>query len=398
MSKFSQRQKGAVSLFLVIFAALLIVTVTVAFIRTMIQGQQQATANDLSKSALDSAQAGVEDAKRAILAYHAECSGSGGGETCAKQKATLVGQECNTIQKLGIAGGTNDDEVMVGQNEATDAALQQAYTCVKVTLNTDDYVGTLKPGESRLIPLKSTGPFDRVSIEWYSVGDLQGAQTATQPDGSKKVYLDTNLTLPKAADWREDRPSLIRAQLLQFGNKFKLTDFDTKDVKNADTATLFLMPSIIGSPQNTVGFTDDYASGALQPVACDENFSTVSVDSAYACKAIAKLPLAVGSSDKNDRTAYLRIQAPYNTQTTFRITMQNGNSKDPVKFDGVQPIVDSTGRANDLFRRVMSRVEFNDASFPYVEGTLDIRGNLCKTFSVSDTAQRFDPGNCNPNE
>ncbi len=403
MSVFSEKQRGAVSLFLVIFSAMLIVTVTVAFISIMILDQQQATANDLSKSALDSANAGVEDAKRAILTFHNECNSSAStSQECGNLATALNSSQCDTIQKAGIAGSRSDQQVLVGQNEgataAADQVLQQYYTCVKVALNTADYVGTLKPGQSRVIPLKSTQPFDQVTIEWYSQNDLQNAQVAAQSDGSKKISLGTDMTLPKAADWPQNRPSLLRTQLLQFGSSFKVTDFDAQDVNNANTATLFLMPSAVGAPNNLVHFTDDYAGGPLEPVQCDQNFSTVSTDSAYACKVTVTLPLPVGSTDNKTRTAYLRLQAPYNVSTNFRITMQDStNAGSTLLFGGVQPSIDSTGRANDLFRRVVSRVELNDANFPYIESTLDVTGDLCKTFSVSDTAQGYDPGACNPN-
>ncbi len=388
--------KGAVSIFVVIFSTLLITTVVVGFIRLMIQEQQQATAADLSQSALNSAQAGVEDAKRALVRYQDYCLGSSvaaATEECARLARVLSdGSRCDTIQQAGIAGDPADKEVIVRQTgNDDDTLLQQAYTCVKINLNTVDYVGQIGSGGSRMIPLKATGNYNKVEIEWFSQTDLK---EASQDDaGESHVVLGQDDSLPSLADWQRNRPALLRAQLIQFGNTFTLDGFDKTGEGTSNMHTLFLSPSEVGRTE--LSFGDDVrlssTSGILQRIACDRAFSTNSVDRRYACKATIDIPPAVGQTD-GVRTAYLRLNALYNDHTSFRVQLKQDDTT--VAFSSVQPMVDATGRANDLFRRVQSRIEIANSTFPFPQSAADVSSSLCKTFLVTDRADDYVAGTC----
>src|SRR6266568_5109469 len=169
-------QNGAVSIFIVILTALLVTIISVSFIRIMIQTQQQAATADLSQSAHDSALAGVEDAKRLLVTYQKDCTQTvPPAERCATLERLLrVDIPCDTIQQAGVEGNPGDKEVIIKRGEG-DKALDQAYTCVKVMLETNDYIGSVNRGASRLVPLKGTGNFNEVVLEWYSQVDLQNA-------------------------------------------------------------------------------------------------------------------------------------------------------------------------------------------------------------------------------
>ena len=71
-----RNESGGVSLFVVIFTAILITIITVGFTRFVIGYQQQTQRNDLSERAYNSALAGVEDAKRVLVAYTKVCANS----------------------------------------------------------------------------------------------------------------------------------------------------------------------------------------------------------------------------------------------------------------------------------------------------------------------------------
>lgn len=388
-----QSQSGAVSLFVVIFTALLLTIITISFVQLMIRDQRQATASDLSQSAYDSAQAGVEDAKRLLLLDQSCKNGTAAPSVNCTFVASALAPEsgglqsaCDTLAKSGLVSETNG-ETLIQQTTSDNAAkLDQAYTCVKIATDTADYLGQLENDESTIIPLRGDKPFSQVELSWFSAQDLSSTNNLTIGFPST----GGSVTLPRVGvKWAANNPALMRAQLMQFGDNFKLSDFDD----GADASTLFLYPLALGpADQTTMSFSlDARKSPANAPRAVDCRTSLAG--GGYACKAIIQLPDPTNGSAAN-RTAYLRLSAIYN-KAHFQIKLLDSAGGD-VKLSGVQPEVDSTGRANDLFRRVVARVELRgDIAYPDAE--IDLLGNLCKNFTVTSTTAGYSASStCTP--
>lgn len=368
-------QRGAVSLFIVIFTALLVTTITISFMQLMVKDQKQAMNSDLSESAYDSAVAGVEDAKRALLMQQ-DCIGQS-SQKCSDIRTAMDSGECTTLSTI-FGSGAPSGEMTIMQSEG-DRRLEQAYTCVKVIQDTTDYVGSIDSSTSAtLVPLRGKSAFNKIIISW---GLSRSGGTVALTTGSRE--------LPEvdASTWPESRPALLRTQLINGGNVFKLSNFDATGFSN----TLFMYPSTTGT-QNSE-FALDGRRGAIggepQLIACDSVVSS----GAYACSVSIDInPSVVAGS----QTAFLNLMALYN-RTDFKIELRDGDT--PVLFSGVQPEVDSTGRANDLFRRVVSRVELNN-TFNYPVAELESRNNICKYFSVTTEPNDYDTFNqqCDPEE
>lgn len=420
----ARRQSGAVSLFVVIFSMLLITVITVSFMRLMMTEQRQSADNELAQSAYDSAQAGVEDAKRALLRFQNICNTTTDPNECARLSDQLSqcdpavpascvilndSSTCNQALKIGNIAVTKEGsgvdtgkgEVMVQQNEGVDAALDQAYTCVKIQMQTKDYILNVAEGQSQLVPLVSRQSFDTVTIGWFSAKDLSDPSAAVTPKSS--------VALTEKDTWGVNTPPVLRAQLMQFSNRFTMSDFDfvpsVSGATQSNTNSVFLFPtSTAGTSSGTFTGLDnrkrdentDPSRKPLTGVRCEANFNA----SDYACLMSLRLPVPINGSAAN-RTAFLLV-TPYYNATSVQIRLSNGvplaNESNLVRFQDVQPVIDSTGRANDIFRRVEARVDLANMNVIFPDATIDITGNLCKNFSVSPQASTYATTNtsCTP--
>lgn len=382
--KYRRYERGATALLIVTFSVLLFVIVTVGFMQLMTAEQRSSSDNELSRGAYDSALAGVEDGKRVLKACLDNPDFSGANASCT----AIAANSCKTT--VGVVSETNGEVYLQTNNSSIDSKeYEQAYTCVKINLNTNDYLGRVDTGDSstKMVPLKTVEKAGRITVQWFSAfGGTLNTDVAPLPLTSQ----DT---------WGVLQPSVLRLQLINL----PVNDSDDASITKLDEAgaasgmqTIYLYPHAKTLIQPTASFTSDTrVRGAGGPslmsaVWCDEDRATNL--SGYVCQATVTLP---GGVDTTQDGVYIRVSAMYNA-TDFSISPeveQADSTWKGTQYDKVQPAIDSTGRAADVFRRIEARVEPTDL-VPYPRATIDITNNLCKTLAVTDSY--YNGGSCTP--
>lgn len=379
-------QSGAVSIFVVLFFTILVTILTVGFIKLMVGDQQQSTNSDLSQSAYDAALAGVEDAKRVIRA----CASSGYNSTNPACIALNAADDCKVIARSGINGNPSDSETIIQSTGGVGGELNQAYTCANIELETPDFVYDAADGVSRLIPLRATAEVSSIVVQWLSKENISGSAATTPPSTSPPALL------PTADAWGVDSPPVMRAQIITPGENFDINSMDN----DASSQTIFVRPiavnsglpieSIINTTILRATTLDREYSNSPEGITCSSDFSHVSTTkrNLFSCSLTIALdtPMTVDAS----KNSFLRLTPIYRNAT---VGVELRGSSGSVNFDGAQPLVDVTGRASNLFRRIEARLEIGD-DFPYPNYAIDVEDGLCKDFSVDGT--KATPGTCDP--
>ncbi len=385
--KGSNQESGFVSLFTVIFFMLLITVITIGFLRIMGIEQQQSLDNDLTASAINAAQSGVEDGERAILAYN--------NTTDPALKAALAtalnnNTQCDSLTSSPtIRTALNLDN---GGNVIGNSQLNQYYTCLTVNLKSPNYINSLPADQSDVFPLVPDGGagFERLKVSWH----LLSSSIDKDGDGVPTTYASNNALQPlvnvngNAANSWSSRgyPAYLRVQIFGYPNSVAFTRGDIE----ARTHTVLLVPALdtvaTAVDENTpinFGTVDprgfDQAKTNLQMIKCKA--SPGSNLGSYACAATLDLP-AIAAQLGPTNSYYLRVTPVYG-QTHFSVVMYHNGTA--VNFDGVQPIIDVTGRAADVYRRIQSRVRnFPGGLLP--EYSVESANTICKNQIISDAS------------
>ena len=418
-------KNGAVSIYAVIFLTLMFGIITMSFVRIVINESISTVNADLYKSAYDSAMAGVEDAKIAVLKYH-DCISQGFTANASSAETScpriiyemehgIATESCDVVARvLGRENGGEDTQystIIQETQSSTDGGsssyMEQAYTCVKITEETDDYLTTLTAADStRIIPLHSADLTDINAIEfsWYSDVNA-GASTSTS--GSATNYMlgqDSTSTVLKDNS-QTYAPPVVTFEIFQTDSasgvpNFRVSELSVNNAKSTGTdhAMLVFEPKPgtdknIVSAESVLDHSDKHNNDLI--------ITNCKSGERYACTTTIMLPPTYRGTPRAAATTFLKVSLPYNRPSTdISVSLcKNWDAAENkcsgyTKLTGVQAAIDSTGRANDLYRRVEARVELVDLYYPYPEYAIYLGGSdeTSKSYWVTNNCKRADNG------
>ena len=412
------RESGQASMVTVAMFMMLFAAIAVSFTFVVISASRQALNDSLQSSAKIAAESGVEDAKRLIVYCYNKRQASGGyasqadknlcSEVIGKLSTELEGRDCDKIlEQVDITQSSNFKvekeggrgyRVRVGNNGGGKNENNEYYQCLKIATKTDNYQGVVNNlGKSVIVPLRVVDKYnqaaviDRLEIEWH--------RNVTGNDGDDPAVMNgaKGTGLPKATTWNSsNRPAVLRVE--RVGVPKKVGGFTLNELADSDTA-LTLRPSESGNGKGGYrlgNYEPQYPSGNKDKIAPNSQYHKgVPIVEAYcqnggnnndyACKTIFNK-----ESLYTDKTYYLRINAIYRS-THFKIMAYQGKNK--LYFDGVQPLVDVTGRSSDSFSRIQARLKPSfdknaDSTNWWPEYVIDTNGKVCKDIEVQyDTGE-----------
>lgn len=405
----ADRESGQASMVTVAMFMMLFAAIAVSFTFVVISASRQALNDSLQSSAKIAAESGVEDAKRLIVYCYNKRSGGSYTTPDAQQlcpqvigklSTELEGMGCDEILGLMKGKGISDVEqesnnrgyrVKVGNNGGGKNENNEYYQCLKIATKTDNYQGVVNNlGKSVIVPLRvvdekgHAAVITKLEIEWHR------NVTGNDGDDPAKMNGAMGTGLPPANIWsKSNRPAVLRVERVDVpkGN------FTLDQLADSDTA-LTLRPSLKGNSSYNLGtYKPRYPFNDRNKIApnnqyYDHSKKTVPIVEAacndsgdYACKTTFN-----GELLDTDKTAdyYLRINAIYRS-THFKITAYDKNGK--LYFDGVQPLVDVTGRSSDSFSRIQARLKPSfdknaDSTNWWPEYVIDTNGKVCKDIEV----------------
>lgn len=406
----ADRESGQASMVTVAMFMMLFAAIAVSFTFVVISASRQALNDSLQSSAKIAAESGVEDAKRLIVYCYNKRSGGSYTTPDAQQlcpkvigklSTDLEGTGCDEILEKMYKKGISDVEqegsrgyrVRVGNNGSNNKnENNEYYQCLKIATKTDNYQGVVNNlGKSIIVPLRvvdknnNAAVIASLEIEWHR------NVTGNDGDDPAKMNGAMGTGLPPAGTWNSgnsNRPAVLRVERVGVpkGN------FTLDQLADSDTA-LTLRPSVNGNGGGKdknryhLGDYEPYYQSGRDSIAPNNQYGgkapivEAKCDGAdYACKTIFE-----DSLDTTKTDYYLRINAIYRS-THFKITAYGQNGK-KLYFDGVQPLVDVTGRSSDSFSRIQARLKPSfdknaDSTNWWPEYVIDTNGKVCKDIEV----------------
>ncbi len=335
-NEINRREAGFAALVIAIVLVSVLSLITVGFAELMRTEQRNALDKQLSSQAYYAAESGINDAIKAINA----------GYDVAKNDCGNGSLDTSTPTLTNAARYLSNNKV---GNDETGAS----YSCLLINPSPSQLVyspDTFTPTVSEFTARNSSGDAVTIGSITFSWTDEHGGVNPTNDDCSAHKFGPAG---SGAGQW--DYTGLLRVQLVPLNN----LDRDSL-MKNSLTA--FMCPttrSSVRSVSYAAGIGQ--SGGALIEGGCNTTSCSASIN-------------GLGGAGLTDQTTYLLIIRSIYKKVTVSVTAQDTSSA-AVKLTGAQTVIDSTGKARDVLRRLQVRVpKQNQFYLPGGTGG----GTLCK--------------------
>ena len=218
------------------------------------------------------------------------------------------------------------------------SAYNVSYTCITVNPTPTTLTETIKTS-STVIPLTAASTINSLTLDWEIASGALGAGTCNTPPG----------TFPTASSWNCNFP-ILRVDLLNANGSLSRANWSN------NTATMFFVPTMGSSSPASLS-----SRGGIFATKCTPTDCTATIN------------LAPGGT-----SYYMRVTGIYKTDSKLTITAGG------TQFVDTQVVIDSTGKAQDILRRIQVAVDLTDANtYLAPSSALVTEDSICKQFGVA---------------
>lgn len=233
-----------------------------------------------------------------------------------------------------------------------DATSNVAYTCLTVDPSPDSLVySDISQNSSTVVPIIATsGTISRIVLVWQAIGKNLPSVTNCPSTSVATNFTDTG-------SWG-CKFGVLRFDLVPTAGSLNMSTLQ------ANTMTSFVVPLRPGGTEtaNPIPHTTGGGNNRLG-VACSETSCSLTID------------------NLNQAQYYMRVGSIYRDVSLRLEAFDAGGSR--LSLQGAQAVVDSTGKAQDVLRRIQVRIPLNGSSGnQYGDFAIQSNEAICKRFAV----------------
>lgn len=330
-------QQGLIAIIVSMILMIILSLIVLGFATNTRREQRQSLDRQLNSRAFYAAESGINDAREYI------------------KDQLALGAQIKKFDKCGSAGGLDSFSSTPGYNNIIEGG--SSYPCLLIdpTPPTITY-GSLSKDDSVAFPVKSATitPITELTVSWQQ----DNKEAPRSYGGCPSVG-----TFPKESDWDVSVCSagMLRIDLTPVTNLSRAALID-------NTKSFLLQPSGGGTSAISFGVIN---KGQVIGVNCTVNITPTTA---------APKDCNVVISGLTDPEGYYMRVRPIYRNASMQFSGSVGST-----FEGVQAVVDSTGKSSDVLKRLQVRLSINtlesdnNTSFNYAIQSLD---SICKKYSV----------------